>query len=80
MNTENKSWSEGLQQQTKDAISELHFSPDGNLHFKNINGGCAYITVQNLMKGNLLLVGSKTDELHQFASVDDLLAAGWAID
>jgi len=81
MENENKTWSEGLQQQTRDAISELGvFTPDGRLHFKNRGKGYAFAAVLDLYHGKLSLTDKETGEVVEFGNVDELLAAGWAID
>ena len=73
-------WSEGLQQQTRAAISEMRINPDGKLHFKNHSKSGAFITAQDLMRGKLSLTDKENGRVSEFADADDLLAAGWAID
>jgi hypothetical protein len=73
-------WSEGLQEQTRDAISEMRINPDGKLHFKNHGKGGAFITAQDLMRGKLSLTDKENGQVSKFADADALLDAGWAID
>ena len=80
MNNENKSWSEGLQQETRDAISEMRFNPDGKLHFKSHGKGYAFIAAEDLMRGKLSLSDTENGQVFEFANTDELLAAGWAVD
>jgi hypothetical protein len=41
------SWSESLQQQTREAIEQIQVTPGGNLHFKHATQGYAYATVDD---------------------------------
>ncbi len=81
MRNETNTWSEGLQQQTRDAISEMQVSPhDGKLHFKNYDKGFAFMTIQDLLGGKLSLTDKENGQVFEFADVDELLNAGWAMD
>jgi hypothetical protein len=80
MNNENKSWSEVLQQETRDAISEMRINPDGKLNFKSHGKGGAFITAHDLMRGKLSLTNTENGQVFEFANTDELLAAGWAVD
>lgn len=80
MNNENKSWSEGLRQETREAITKMRSNPDGKLYFKSHGNGGAFITAQDLMRGKLSLVGTENGQVFEFANTDELLAAGWAVD
>jgi hypothetical protein len=80
MKEQTNTWSEGLQQETRDAISEMRINPDGKLHFKNCHKGYAYMSVQDLLSGKLSLTDKESGEAIEFASTEELLAAGWAVD
>jgi hypothetical protein len=81
MKNENNTWSEGLQRQTREAISEMRASPyDGKLHFKNYENRFAFINIQDLMCSKLYLTDKENGQLHDFVDVDALLDAGWVID
>lgn len=81
MKNEINSWSEELQRQTRDAISDMRASPhDGKLHFKNHENRFAFITIQDLMCSKLYLTDKESGQLSDFADADALLDAGWAID
>lgn len=80
MNHEINTWSEALQQETRDAIGEMRIGPDGRLHFKSRGKGSAFMTAQNLACGKLLLANKENDQVFEYADVDELLAAGWAVD
>lgn len=81
MTSENIPWSEGLQEQTRDAIIEMGVSPhDGKLHFKSRDNRYAFMTIQDLLCGKLFLADKENGEVFEFADVDGLLNAGWAID
>ena len=74
------SWSESLQQQTRNAIEQLPMTRDGNLHFKHPTLGAAYATLSDLCNDRLVL-HSKSDLAAQpFEDVEALLQAGWALD
>ena len=73
-------WSEGLQQQTRDAIEQLPVTADGCLHFKHATLGYAYATYEELCEDQLVLLANKDDDVYHFDDVDALLQAGWAID
>ena len=80
MNNEKKSWSEELQQETREAISEMRINPDGKLRFKSHGNGGAFITAHDLMHGKLSLTNTEGGQVVEFANIDELLAAGWAVD
>jgi hypothetical protein len=73
-------WSEGLQQQTRDAIEQLPVTADGCLHFKHATLGCAYATYNDLWCDRLVLLANKGGAVYLFDDVDALLQAGWALD
>lgn len=74
------SWSERLQQQTRDALEQLPVTADGGLHFKHITLGGAYATYDDLCNDRLILLTKKGGNTYRFAEVDALLQAGWALD
>lgn len=80
MNTETNTWSEGLQQETRDAVSEMRINPDGKLYFKNKHKGHAYMSAQDLMAGKISLTNMENREAIDFADMEKLLTAGWAVD
>lgn len=73
-------WSESLQQQTRQAIAQLPVTPDGHLHFKHPKLGYAHATLDDLTHDRLLLRSKTGSDEHRFAEVEALLQAGWAID
>lgn len=76
-----RSWSDSLKSQTREALEECWISPvTKNLHLKNINGNFGHITLQNLLARRLHVYCENSGEYWTGESVDDLLAAGWAID
>ena len=80
MKNETHTWSEGLQQETLNAISEMRINPDGKLRFKNRHKGGAYMTFQDLLSGKLSLTDNESGEVSEFADTEELLTAGWAVD
>jgi hypothetical protein len=81
MSNDTNTWSKGLQQQTRDAISEMRVSPhDGKLHFKNHDKGYAFMTIQDLLCAKMSLTDKENGQVSEFVDSDELLNAGWAID
>lgn len=74
------SWSESLQQQTRNAIARLPITRDGNLHFKHPTLGGAFATLDDLCDDRLVLRAKPGAKVLQFEDVDALLQAGWALD
>jgi hypothetical protein len=73
-------WSEGLQQQTRDAIESMMVSPISHcIHMKSTHGQYGTISAENMLRGNLDIDIVKGNTTH-FDSLNDLLAAGWALD
>lgn len=78
-----KIWSNELRAQTRDLIDRRGpiGTPDGSLGLGHIDGGFGIITMFDLANGVLRIVDRKTEaEIVTFTSVDDLIAAGWAVD
>lgn len=81
MRKEINTWSAELQQQTRVAITEMQISPhDGKLHFKKHESCYAFMTLQDLLCGKLSLTDKESGQVSEFADVDELLNAGWAMD
>ena len=74
------SWSESLQQQTRDAIEQMTVTPDGRIHFKHPTLGYAHATFDDLFNDCLILRSKTGIDEYRFAEVEALLLAGWAID
>ena len=74
------SWSENLQQQTRQAIAQLSVTSSGHLHFKHPTLGYAHATLDDLTLNSLLLRSKTGIDEYRFAEVEALLQAGWAID
>ena len=74
------SWSEALQQQTRDIMEDAPVTPDGRLHFKHATRGYAYVKVDELCHGRLLFFSKPGGEKFWFDDVDAVLQAGWVID
>lgn len=59
----------------------MQVSPyDGKLHFKKHESCYAFMTIQDLLCGKLSLADKENGQVSEFADVDELLSAGWAID
>lgn len=73
-------WSEYLQQQTKEAINELRCDKNGNIYFKHKKCGYTKASIEDLLNNKYILhQKSNTTALH-FATINDLILAGWCID
>lgn len=73
-------WSDSLQQQTREAIEQIPVTLDGNSHFKHPTLGYAFATPDDLKNATLMLRSKTGGDAHRFVNVDALLAAGWAVD
>jgi hypothetical protein len=73
-------WSDSLQQKTREAIEQIPATRDGNIHFKHPTLGYAFATPDDLMNATLMLRSKTSGDAHRFVDVDALLAAGWAAD
>ncbi|MBC7435923.1 MAG: hypothetical protein H7332_07630 [Bdellovibrionales bacterium] len=73
-------WSESLQQRTREAIGQIPMTPHGQLHLKHPTLGYAYVTIDDLVHDSLVLRSKTGIDEHRFADVGALLQAGWAID
>jgi len=76
-------WSTSLQAETRALIEsrgERFCSLDANLHFKNIDGRYGHMSLFDLGRGELYVIDKRDAERCDFADVEALLAAGWAID
>ncbi len=58
----------------------MQISPhDGKLHFKN-HDCYAFVTIQDLLCGKLSLTDKESEQVSEFADIDELLNAGWVMD
>lgn len=73
-------WSDRLIEETRNALNECFFAPDGFLHMKNINGSYGRIHRDNLIIKKWLIQDKKTDGEYFYDTIDELIAADWAID
>ncbi len=74
------SWSETLQQQTREAVEGIQIMPDGLLHFKHKTLGYAASGIEDFVRDGIVLRAKKGEEAYTFANANELIAAGWAID
>jgi len=73
-------WSDTLVQQTR-AVLNLDFAPCGDLvHMKNITGRYGQISLNDLVSKQFVIQDKQTNAKHRYASADELISAGWAID
>ena len=75
-------WSDELKARTRDAVEgRTIFAPrDGQLCLKHTTSGFGTIAQEHLWGGPLKVVDRRTGAETTYASADELIAAGWAID
>lgn len=75
-------WSDQLKAQTRNVIENWDVTDvrDGRLHFKHVASRFGVMTESDLLRRVLRIVDRHTGAETTFASVDDLIAAGWALD
>lgn len=76
-------WSNELEALTREAVSNGRngFVPMGKeLHLKHVSSRYGYILLADLLHDRLRVVDKDMGEIMVFESVNDLLAAGWAVD
>ena len=74
------SWSESLQQQTRNVIEQQPITHDGHLYFKHPKLGTAYAEVGELSDCRLMLHSRAGLANQLFEDVEALLREGWAVD
>jgi hypothetical protein len=73
-------WSAELIAETRIAIHDGFIAPDGYLHFKNCQRGHGKIALHNLLAEKWLMEDRESDAETRYATVDELIEAGWAVD
>jgi len=75
-------WSDDLKTQTQDAIKGrgAFAMRNGQLCFKHAVSGFDAIVADDLQCGVLRIVDIRTKQEVTFASVNELIAAGWVLD
>ena len=74
------SWSDNLINETREVL-DLAFVPrDDYVHMKNINGDFGKISIADWFDRKLIIQDKRSDAIYRYNTVDELLAAGWAID
>ena len=79
-NLQTTPWSETLRQQTRTAIEDMEVTADGYIHFKHQSLGFATAAIEDLIQDRKVLVVKGSGKEYPFECIDDLLAAGWAVD
>jgi hypothetical protein len=75
-------WSESLQTLTRKVLEEgtsFHRST-GNVHLKHRDGHFGYLALDDLLARRWHIQPEPAGRVLQFATLDELLAAGWAVD
>ena len=80
MTDNEKQWSDGLRQATREALNELIIAPTPEVWLKNTDGRSGTIAMDELLKGNLKMIDCESRHVTVFTNVDELIRAGWAID
>lgn len=73
-------WSEELINYTRDALDLGFVPPNDFVPMKNINGNFGIISLQNWLSKKFIITDRKTRAEYAFNNIEDLIAAGWAID
>ena len=73
-------WSDKLTEETRAALENGIITPQGVLHMKNINGRYGRILFEDLVADKLLIREKRTEAEYLYATADELISAGWAID
>lgn len=75
-------WSDQLKARTRDVIGswDILDARDGRLHLKHVVSGFGVMMEDDVQRGVLKVVDRRTGAETTFASVDELIAAGWALD
>lgn len=73
-------WSDRLIEGSRAALKEWIYTPQGALHMKNLNGRYGKIFLEDLVADKLLIKDKKSEAEYHYASADELITAGWAID
>ena len=77
----NNTWSDSLKEATRKALQDCWpISEDGCLHLKNCNGSFGTMQSGDLLDDKWLIKDKKTGAEYFYATIDELVAAGWAID
>jgi hypothetical protein len=73
-------WSDKLIEETRDVL-DLGFVPHDNfVHMKNINGNFGKISLENWLARKLLIQDKRIDAEYVYSTVEELIAAGRAVD
>lgn len=73
-------WSDALLATTR-AVMNLEFVPHGDfIYLKNINGSYGAIKINDWLASHICVQDRETSVETVYASVDALIAAGWAVD
>ena len=75
-----QTWSEPLRAFTRSVMNLDFVSPADFIYLKNINGEFGAIKVGDWLASRLSVQNRETLAETKFVSVDDLIAAGWAVD
>ena len=77
----NKSWSESLKEATRKSLQDCWpISEEGSLHMKNYNGSFGTMRTEDLLDEKWLIKDKITDAEYFYATIDELIAGGWAVD
>ena len=73
-------WSDKLIEETRDVLDLGFFPRDDFVYMKTFNGSFGKIHITDWMDRKLLIQDRKTDAEYHYTTVDELIAAGWAVD
>lgn len=73
-------WSDELIEKTRDVLDLGYVPYDDFVHMKNINGNFGKIGLENWLARKLIIQDKRTDAEFIYTTIDELIAAGWAVD
>jgi hypothetical protein len=74
-------WSDSLKEATRKALQDCWpLSEEGCLHMKNNNGSFGTMSSEDLLAEKWLIQDKKTVAEYLYATIDELITSGWAVD
>ena len=74
------SWSDTLIEETRNILDGGFVPRDDFVYMKNINGNYGTILVTDWMNKKWLIQDKENDTEYLYTTIDELIAAGWAVD
>jgi hypothetical protein len=74
------SWSDELKEKTRDVLNLGCVPSDDFVHMKNIKGNFGEISLKNWLDQKFIIQDKRTDCEYIYATIDELIEAGWVVD